>query len=191
MMPESSPALQPVYRLDGFELDLHAGDLTRAGVRVPLQALPLRLLGVLVQNAGRVVPRDELHRRLWPDKEFADFEDGVNTAVRKLRIALDDDPEAPRLIETVRGRGYRLLITVEAFTAPAPKIVRRQKVAPAAPPTAVEVAAASAPSPDADVPAPLVHAPAVRARWAGRQAKVLAAVVLAAVAIGAWWFWTR
>ena len=186
MTTDGSPAPQPIYRLEGFELDLHAGELTREGVRVPLQSLPLRLLGVLVQNAGRLVPRDEIHRRLWPDKEFADFEDGVNTAVRKLRIALGDDPETPRLIETVRGRGYRLLITVEAFTAPAPKIVRRPKTAPTQP-AASEL---TDPPPAGEVPATIDRSPVLGADRSFRQSLLLAAV-LVAVALAVWWLWIR
>jgi len=173
MSQDRSPA--PLYQLDGFVLDLTAGELRKNGERVPLQDLPLRLLGILVPNAGRLVAREEIQRRLWPDKEFADFEDGLNTAIKKLRHALDDDPKEPRLIETVRGRGYRLLVTVEMYTAPAPKLVHRPKA---------EVTAAVANIPAA--PAGIARGDVVvrKYRWAGWLA-------VTALALGAWWLATR
>jgi Tol biopolymer transport system component/DNA-binding winged helix-turn-helix (wHTH) protein len=110
------------YRIGGFELDLRSGELRKDGARVPLQDLPLRLLGILAGHAGQVVTRDEIQRRLWPDKTYADFEDGVHTAIRKLRQALDDDPREPRCIETARGYGYRLLGPVELVVNETPPI---------------------------------------------------------------------
>jgi Tol biopolymer transport system component/DNA-binding winged helix-turn-helix (wHTH) protein len=80
---------------------------------VVLQDLALRLLGILARHPGQVVTRDEIQRQLWPEKSFADFEAGLNTAMRKVRQALNDDPREPRAIETIRGYGYRLLIPVE------------------------------------------------------------------------------
>lgn len=82
-------------------------------MRIMIQDLPLRLLSVLAENAGQVVTRYELPKRRWPEDTFVDFEDGLNTAVKKLREALDDDPEKPRYIETIPRRGYRFLAEVE------------------------------------------------------------------------------
>jgi Tol biopolymer transport system component/DNA-binding winged helix-turn-helix (wHTH) protein len=70
-------------------------------------------MGVLAENAGQVVTREELRKRLWPEDMFVDFEDGLNTAVKKLREALSDDAEKPRYIETVPRRGYRFIAPVE------------------------------------------------------------------------------
>jgi Tol biopolymer transport system component/DNA-binding winged helix-turn-helix (wHTH) protein len=83
-----------------------------------MQDLPLRLLGILAQHQGQVVLRGEIQRQLWPDKSFADFEDGLNTAIRKVRQALGDDPRDPTCIETIRGYGYRLLIPIEVVGGP-------------------------------------------------------------------------
>lgn len=100
-----------IARFGVFELDLRSGDLRRSGVRVPLQDQPFRLLAFLIERGGEVVTREELRERLWP-AEFVDFEQGLNTAVRKLRAALDDSAESARFIETLPRRGYRFIAPV-------------------------------------------------------------------------------
>ncbi len=126
-------------RVGEFEFDCRAGELFRGGKRIRLQELPLRLLALLLEQPGSVLDREQLQRSLWPDTGFLDFEDGLNTAIRKLRRALRDDPAHPRYIETVRNRGYRLLAPVLAASLPAPP--------PAAAVPAGPAAAADAPSP--------------------------------------------
>jgi DNA-binding winged helix-turn-helix (wHTH) protein/Tfp pilus assembly protein PilF len=101
------------YRFGPFALDLRSGELTKNGRRIRLQEKPRSILIALAEHPGEVITRAELRERLWPDDTFVSFEDGLNTAVRKLREALDDDPQNPGYIETVRGRGYRLLVAVE------------------------------------------------------------------------------
>jgi tetratricopeptide (TPR) repeat protein/cbb3-type cytochrome oxidase subunit 3 len=78
-----------------------------------------------------VLSRSELRERLWPADTFVDFEDGLNTAMRKLREALRDDPQSPRYIETVRGRGYRLVASVEVVSKPAAETGTEQNSPPA------------------------------------------------------------
>jgi eukaryotic-like serine/threonine-protein kinase len=104
------------YRFGPFELDLRSGELVRNGRRTRLQEKPCSLLVALVERPGEVISRSELHERLWPNDTFVDFEDGLNTAMRKLRGALNDDPQTPRYIETVRGRGYRFIAEVEPLS---------------------------------------------------------------------------
>jgi TolB-like protein/DNA-binding winged helix-turn-helix (wHTH) protein/Flp pilus assembly protein TadD len=94
-----------------FEVDLRSGELRRDGIRVPLQEQPFRLLAFLIARPGEVVSRDELREQLWPS-EFVDFDHGLNTAVRKLRAALDDSADSPRFIETLARRGYRFIAPV-------------------------------------------------------------------------------
>jgi DNA-binding winged helix-turn-helix (wHTH) protein len=67
---------------------------------------------LLATRAGELVTRDEIHRELWKDGEFVEFEHAVNTAIRKIRIALDDDTGSPRIIETLPRKGYRFIATV-------------------------------------------------------------------------------
>lgn len=102
------------FRFDQYEVDLSAAELRRNGRRVPIQDKPLRLLAYLSHRAGQVVTRREIQEHLWPPDTTVVFEDGLNTAVKKLREALNDDPEKPRYIETVRRRGYRFLGEVQA-----------------------------------------------------------------------------
>jgi eukaryotic-like serine/threonine-protein kinase len=101
------------YRFGPFALDVRSGELTLNGSRIPLQEKPCSLLLALLEHPGDLVTRDELRLRLWPDDTFVGFEDGLNTAASKLREALGDDPQSPRYVETVRGRGYRFIGEVE------------------------------------------------------------------------------
>lgn len=120
-------ASAPPFRFGPFEFDPAAGELRRAGERVHLQDKPLRLLQILAARAGEVVSRAELQQALWPGQNFGDFDDGLNTVVRKLREALADDAEQPRYIVTVPRRGYR-------WVAPlAPVAAARPPAAPARP----------------------------------------------------------
>lgn len=96
-----------------FEIDSEVVELRRAGVRIRIQKQPLQLLGVLLEHPGQVVTRQELQKRLWPSDTFVDFEDGLNTAVKKLREALGDEREHPQFIETVPRYGYRFISHVE------------------------------------------------------------------------------
>jgi len=109
-----SPSLSPAYaRFDQFQFDLSSGELYRSGAPVPLQEQPSQVLRHLLRSSGKVVTREELCATLWPADTFVDFDLGLNTAVKKLRQALDDPAERPRYIETVHRRGYRFKFPVE------------------------------------------------------------------------------
>ncbi len=81
----------------------------RDGDTTPLQEKPFLLLLCLLRHPGRLMTREELIEELWPPGLHVDFEHGLNTAVKKLRHALDDSAREPRYIETLPRRGYRLL----------------------------------------------------------------------------------
>jgi Tol biopolymer transport system component/DNA-binding winged helix-turn-helix (wHTH) protein len=100
-------------RFDLFRVDLSSGELFRSGVRVPIQDQPLRLLRLLLEAEGRVVTREQLRAALWPQDTFVDFEHAVNTAVKKLRQALEDSAEHPKFIETLPKIGYRFITALE------------------------------------------------------------------------------
>ncbi len=102
-----------VFSCWGFEVDIHAGELRKDGQKLKLQNQPFQVLIALLERPGEVVTREDLRRRLWPADTFVDFNNGLNIAIRKLRRALDDDAEKPRYIETLPGRGYRVLGSVE------------------------------------------------------------------------------
>lgn len=112
-------AVSPIllgYRFGPFTLEIRSGALLRNGRRVHLQEKPSSLLMALAEHPGELITRTELRERLWPHDTFVDFEDGLNTAMRKLRESLGDDPVCPRYIETMRGRGYRLIVDVAPVT---------------------------------------------------------------------------
>ena len=72
----------------------------------------MELLILLVQRRGELVSREEIARCLWSKDVFLDVDHSINTAVRKIRIVLRDDPEKPRFVETVVGKGYRFAAPV-------------------------------------------------------------------------------
>jgi DNA-binding winged helix-turn-helix (wHTH) protein/tetratricopeptide (TPR) repeat protein len=102
-----------VVRFNGFELDTSSGELTGGDGKIPLQDQPFQILKLLTERPGEVVTREEIRSRLWPDDTVVEFENAVNAAIKKLRIALGDSAEEPRYVETLRRRGYRLMVSVE------------------------------------------------------------------------------
>lgn len=96
------------WEFDGWVLDSASGDLRRDGALTRLQEQPLRILMALLERPGEVITREELISRLWP-QGVVEFDMGLNTAVRKLRMALEDDADTPRYIETIPRRGYRFV----------------------------------------------------------------------------------
>jgi Tol biopolymer transport system component/DNA-binding winged helix-turn-helix (wHTH) protein len=109
---ESSCPSDRVFRFGPFELFEREGELRKNGIRIKLQEQPFRVLVELAANAGKVVSREELQQKLWPADTFVDFDTGLNTAIRKLRQALNDDADEPRYIETLARRGYRFVAPV-------------------------------------------------------------------------------
>jgi len=107
--------MQNRIRFETFELNLHTGELSKAGSRVQLQDQPTRLLTLLANRHGELVTRDEIHHELWKDGEFVEFEHAVNTAMHKIRVALEDDKDKPRIIETLPKKGYRFIAPVDVL----------------------------------------------------------------------------
>src|SRR5262245_56843895 len=101
-------------RVGAVEVDLRTGELWKGGARTVLPDQIFRLLAMLVRARGDLVSRDELRRALWSDDTFVDFEQGLNAAVKRLREALGDTASAPRFIETIPRRGYRLVAPVSS-----------------------------------------------------------------------------
>src|SRR5690242_15326482 len=93
----ASNAAKPYsYRFGSFEFDPETGELRKKGLRVRLEGQPLAILSVLLQRPNRLVTREELQKTLWPHDTFVDFEQSLNAAVRRLRLALDDSADSPR-----------------------------------------------------------------------------------------------
>ena len=100
-----------VIRFATFEVDLRSGELRKSGVRLKLSDQPFQVLAILLEQPGQVVTRQELQKRLWPDT-FVDVDHNLNTAINKIREALGDSAENPRVVETLSGRGYRFVAPV-------------------------------------------------------------------------------
>lgn len=96
-------------RFAEFELDFGQFQLSRAGVQIRLEGLPLQLLMYLVDHQRQLVTREEIAEALWGKDVYVDAEQGINTAIRKIRIALEDDSVRPKFLQTVVGRGYRFV----------------------------------------------------------------------------------
>jgi predicted ATPase/DNA-binding winged helix-turn-helix (wHTH) protein len=109
----SAPAsVARVLRFDSFELDLHAGELRKRGVKLRLQGQPIQVLAILLQSAGNLVTREELRSRLWPADTFVDFDHSLHNSIGRIREALGDSAETPHYIETLPRRGYRFITQV-------------------------------------------------------------------------------
>jgi DNA-binding winged helix-turn-helix (wHTH) protein len=101
-------------RFGPYEAELKTAELRRNGRVVRLQEQPFQVLAALLVRAGEVVTREELRERLWPGDSFGDFDQGLNTAINKLREALRDSAANPEFIETLPKRGYRFMHAIEA-----------------------------------------------------------------------------
>src|SRR5439155_8898437 len=95
-----------------FELDLQSGELRHAGQKVKLQEQPFQVLARLLENPGKIVTREELRSKLWPEDTFVDFDHSLNAAIKRLRDALGESADAPVFIETLARRGYRFIAPV-------------------------------------------------------------------------------
>jgi TolB-like protein/DNA-binding winged helix-turn-helix (wHTH) protein len=102
-----------VYRFGAFEADVQAGELRKDGAKVSLQEQPFQVLVALLARPGELVWREDLRQQVWPEDTFVEFDHALNTAVKKIRIALGDCANSPEYVETVPKRGYRFLVPVE------------------------------------------------------------------------------
>jgi Tol biopolymer transport system component/DNA-binding winged helix-turn-helix (wHTH) protein len=105
----------PIYEFGEFRLDSGQFKLLRDGQSIRVERKPLELLILLASRQGQLVTRPEIAQRLWDSEVFVDTEHGINTAVRKIRQVLGDDSEEPRFVQTVMGKGYRILCPVEVW----------------------------------------------------------------------------
>src|SRR5215472_10081260 len=102
-----------IFRFGVFEADETTGELRKHGVRIKLHSQPFHLLVMLLERPLELVTREEMRQRLWGGDTFVDFDHGLNSAVNKLREALGDSASQPRHIETIAGKGYRYIGSVE------------------------------------------------------------------------------
>ena len=116
MASEKAPA-------SGLVLDLRSFQVLRDGQQIKLEKTPMELLTLLVRRRGALVSREEIVHEIWGDAIHIDADAGINTAIRKIRQALEDNSAQPRYLETVVGKGYRftgpIVVIDESATAPA------------------------------------------------------------------------
>ncbi len=165
-MPAGSDVRPDVARFGVFEVDLSKGEVRRDGRPVALQRHSFLVLATLLERAGEEVSRDTLRGLLWPGVEFLDFENGINSAVARLRQALGDSADSPRFIGTRRGYGYRLLVPVTWVVPPDKASIHQQVTRESAAPAAVVIVNAAEPRP----------------RW--RRPVLWGALVLAILSVG-------
>jgi eukaryotic-like serine/threonine-protein kinase len=110
-----------LIRFESFEVNLRSGELRRAGEKVRLPEQSFQILAMLLERPGEVVMRQEVQKRLWPNDTVVEFENSINAAVKRLRLALEDSADEPRYVETLARRGYRWMVPVEwVNTSPDP-----------------------------------------------------------------------
>src|ERR1700742_4558814 len=96
-------------RFGPFAVDPTNRELRKRGYLVRLQPQQFAVLSLLVEHAGQIVSREEIHQHIWGSDTFVDFDHGINFAVNQIRAALGDDADKPRYIETIPRRGYRFI----------------------------------------------------------------------------------
>jgi cholera toxin transcriptional activator len=107
-----------VVRFGIFEANLSLGELRKNGAKIRLQEQPFQVLAVLLERPGEIVTREDLRTRLWNAETFVDFDHSLNTAINKLRDALDDSAANPRFVETLAKRGYRFIAPIHTNAHP-------------------------------------------------------------------------
>lgn len=153
-------------QFDGWRVNRVSGEISREGRASRLAQQPLRILVELYDHAGEIVTRDQLVKVLWP-AGIVDFDNGLNVAMRKLRVALDDVGDAPRYIETLPKVGYRFIAKPRPGGSPTAQ----------APPAASATAASSA-------------APVTPVRQTPHRARRIAILSVVVAALGAMFWWS-
>jgi eukaryotic-like serine/threonine-protein kinase len=121
-----------LVRFESFEVNLRSGELWNHGEKVKLQEQSFQILAMLLAEPGEVVMRQEIQKKLWPNDTVVEFENSINAAVKKLRLALGDPADQPRYIETLARRGYRWMVPVEWGEEPVHAATSAAGVGPAA-----------------------------------------------------------
>jgi TolB-like protein/DNA-binding winged helix-turn-helix (wHTH) protein len=105
-------------RFGDCELNASAFELRRGRRTVKLERIPVQVLLMLIEQHGKVVTREAIADHIWGKGVFVDVDNGINTAIRKIRQVLNDDPQNPRFVETIAGVGYRFIAQLEPAATP-------------------------------------------------------------------------
>jgi eukaryotic-like serine/threonine-protein kinase len=106
------PSVRRFARFGSYEVDFREHQLTKSGIRIRLQEQPFRILALLLEHPGELVTREDIRSQVWGQDLFVDFDAALNTAIGKLRAALNDSADNPRFLETVPRHGYRFVAPV-------------------------------------------------------------------------------
>jgi len=115
-----------IVRFGLFEANLETKELWRRGIKVPLQGQPFQVFAILLEQSGQLVTREVLRQRVWPKDTFVDFDHALNTAITKIRLALGDDADNPRFVETLARRGYRFIASADIPSIAAPPVSKER-----------------------------------------------------------------
>lgn len=170
--PGEMATLPQIFRFGEFEVDVRARQLRKQGAKIRLPGQPFQVLVMLLESPGQVITRHEIQQKLWPADTFVDFEQSLNTSVKKLRQALNDSATEPRYIETLPRIGYRFLFPVEVAGEE-----------PASQPTQTSVNGSEFPPSSQDAPGTTSEAPIPRDSFAWFLRVSLGVVVLAGIAV--------
>lgn len=155
-----------LLRFGAFELDLGTAELRKSGITLNLPPQPLRILALLASHPGQLVTRELIQQEIWGSETFVDFEQGLNFAINKIRVALGDHADSPRYVETLPRRGYRFIAPVEEVVQGSAGHPARSAVAEARDISTHKLEPVGSPEPDQH-PQPI--ATPVSARWRIRR----------------------
>jgi TolB-like protein/DNA-binding winged helix-turn-helix (wHTH) protein/TolA-binding protein len=160
----------PILRFNDTELDIGRYEIRRKGRSLRLERLPMELLILLASRQGELVTREEVIERLWGKGVHLDADQGINTAIRKIRLCLSDTADNPIYVQTVVGKGYRFIppVTISQPTIPPPNDEPSLKVRILEPP--------AVPNPGSS-------------RWGTRKWIVIAALATVAATSASAWMW--
>jgi TolB-like protein/DNA-binding winged helix-turn-helix (wHTH) protein/Flp pilus assembly protein TadD len=159
-------------RLGDCELNAAAFEVRRGRRTIKLERIPLQVLLMLIEERGKLVTREAIAEQVWGKDVFVDVDNGINTAIRKIRQVLNDDPQRPRFIETISGMGYRYIGPVESMAEAA-----ANQIEP-------EVPASQEPAGEA-------NSPTQRSQWTRIAGVLFALALVAGIAILGWWRYAR
>ena len=101
-----TPVRTATVELEGFSFNFEWMEFRKNGQLIELSKTEQRLLRVLTENRGRVLSRETLLERVWPDGGEYVEENALSVTVKRLRDKLEDTPSKPRFLRTVYGIGY-------------------------------------------------------------------------------------
>ena len=171
-----------IFEFGDLRLDCSRFELWRAGRSLKLERKPMELLILLATREGDLVTRAEIAEHLWGSEVFVDTEHGINTAIRKIRQALRDDPDQPRFVQTVMGKGYRFIGPISEVRLP-PPFLDPEPAAPGARDVATTIPAPQSSTSEAGAPSRRPRLPS----WLLIGASVIVLCCITAFTLHAHW----